>query len=227
MTIDTAPLTPSLLGFWTRCLRTTQHWSQDALAAASGLTTRTIQRIEAGEASTITTRRSLARGLGYDNPDVFDDPEFVRMVRQFIDVAQGQKVKDEYSDHIPLPASPIANGDALGRLIGASEAYVFNYDDDLPQEAKEQAASLFDMMQDYGDIWRELTHADRLKAGTEFDEALQEFEGQGLRAYSATRSTKTVGATWLDQKPLPITIGYLTVVEADREIGQLMVPKGI
>ncbi|MES2059088.1 MAG: helix-turn-helix transcriptional regulator [Pseudomonadota bacterium] len=226
MTNDTATLTPSLLGFWTRCLRTTQHWSQDALAAASGLTTRTIQRIEAGEPSTISTRRSLARGLGYDNPDVFDDPEFARMVHQLIEVAQGQKVKDEYPDHIPLPATPIANGDAVGRLIGASEAYVFNCDDELPQEAKEQAASLFDMLQDYGDIWRELSHSDRLKAGTEFDDALQEFERQGLRVYSATRSTKIVGATWPDKKSLPITIGYLTVIKAEREIEQLMVPKG-
>jgi transcriptional regulator with XRE-family HTH domain len=59
----TAPtiLDPKLLGFWTKCLRESQHISQDALAASSGLDVRTIQRIEAGNAVSVTTRRCLAR----------------------------------------------------------------------------------------------------------------------------------------------------------------------
>jgi DNA-binding XRE family transcriptional regulator len=49
---STTPLLdPKILGFWTRCLRETQHMSQDALAASSGLDVRTIQRIEAGAGS--------------------------------------------------------------------------------------------------------------------------------------------------------------------------------
>jgi len=76
-------LPPNILGFWTRCIRTTMHWSQEALAASANLTPRTIQRIEAGEQSSITTRRSLARGLGYENPDIFEDPEFIVTVLNF------------------------------------------------------------------------------------------------------------------------------------------------
>lgn len=226
MTTDTMTLTPALLAFWTKCLRTTQHWSQEALAAASGLTTRTIQRIEAGEPSTVTTRRALARAFGYDNSDIFEYPEFARNVRQFIDVAHEQRIRDDHPDHMPLSAEPVASGDGLGRLIGASQAYVFNCDDDLHAGAKEQAAWLFDLLQDYGDIWNEITHSDRLKAGSEFDQALTDLRQQGARAYSATRSTKILGAAWPDQTPLPVTIGYMSIVRADREIDQLMVPKG-
>jgi len=226
MASGTTTLSPNLLGFWTRCLRTTQRWSQDALAAAAGLTTRTIQRVEAGEASTITTRRSLARALGYDNPDIFEEPEFARGVRQFIDVAQGLKISEDHPHHIPLPATPIANGEALGRLIAASQAYVFSCDEDLPLATREQAAYLFDLLQDYGDVWAELSHADRLKAGKDFDQTLTELGLGGARAYSAARSTKLLGASWPDLTALPITIGYLTVVPAEREIEQLMVPKG-
>ena len=64
------------------------HWSQEALAASANLTPRTIQRIEAGEPSSIATRRSLARGLGYENPDIFEDPEFIATVLKLLDGAQ-------------------------------------------------------------------------------------------------------------------------------------------
>lgn len=63
MNTATLSLPPNILGFWTRCIRTTMHWSQEALAASANLTPRTIQRIEAGEPSSIATRRSLARVL--------------------------------------------------------------------------------------------------------------------------------------------------------------------
>jgi predicted transcriptional regulator len=49
MTTEPLTLSPAILGFWTRCLRTTLNWSQEALAAAAGVDTRTIQRIESGK----------------------------------------------------------------------------------------------------------------------------------------------------------------------------------
>jgi transcriptional regulator with XRE-family HTH domain len=80
-------LDPQILGFWIRCIRETQHMSQEAVGASSGLDVRTIQRIEAGNPVSITTRRCLARGLGYENPDIFDDPEFAKNVLSFLEGA--------------------------------------------------------------------------------------------------------------------------------------------
>jgi transcriptional regulator with XRE-family HTH domain len=71
-----------LLG-WTRAIRQASRWSQEALAASSGLTVRTIQRVEAGRPSDITTRRALARGLGYNNPEIFFDPQFAEKITGF------------------------------------------------------------------------------------------------------------------------------------------------
>src|SRR5450631_1197689 len=70
-------LDPKLLGFWAKCVRETQHLSQDALAVNAGVTIRTVQRFEAGQALNVTSRRALAKALGYDNPDVFDDLKFI------------------------------------------------------------------------------------------------------------------------------------------------------
>lgn len=227
MTTEMHTLSPQLLGFWVRCIRTASKWSQEALAESSGLNLRTIQRIEAGQPASVTTRRSLARGLGYDNADVFDDPAFVAEVLKLLETAADHGEKERYPDHLKLPAEPVRTGDALGRLIGASSAYVFNCDDELSDQVKEQAAALFDLLQDYGDVWSDLTHGDRLSASRSFDENLVEFEQHGARLYSATRATKIVGSMWTDKTPLPITIGYVTVVPKDREIGHIMVPKGV
>lgn len=224
---ETTAFSPALLGFWTRCLRTTQPWSQEALAAAAGLTTRTIQRIEAGEPSSITTRRSLARALGYDEPDVFENPAFAGTVRQFIETAHDQQLAANYPDHMPVPAQPATTGADLAGLINEAHSFVFDCADDLSADVTKEAASLFDLIQDYADIWGELSHSDRRQGGAELDRALAELRAQGAAAFIATRRTSIVGTFWQDKTPLPITIGYLTLLPAEREIAQLMVPKGL
>src|SRR6266481_147780 len=102
MTTFQTTLEPQILGFWTRCIRETQHMSQEALAASSGLDVRTIQRIERGNAMSITTRRCLARGLGYENPDIFDDPEFARNVHILLESVQAinqDALDDQHPEH--------------------------------------------------------------------------------------------------------------------------------
>src|SRR5688572_27567900 len=105
-------LDPKILGMWVRCIRETSNWSQEAVAANSGLNVRTVQRIETGHPVNIGTRRSLARGLGYDNPEIFDDPEFAKNVHQFIDEIQKNETRDhekQFPDHIPISATRVKN----------------------------------------------------------------------------------------------------------------------
>jgi transcriptional regulator with XRE-family HTH domain len=227
MTAEMQTLSPRILGFWVRCIRAASKWSQEALAEASGLNLRTIPRIEAGQAASVAPHRSLARGLGYENLDVFDDPPFVAEAHKLLETVSDHGEKARFPDHLKLLAEPVRTGDALGRLIGASSAYVFNCDDELSDEVKEHAAMLFDLLQDYGDVWSDLTHGDRLSASRSFDENLAEFEQLGARLYSATRATNIVGSMWTDKTPIPITIGYVTLVPNTRDIGHIMVPKGV
>lgn len=222
-------LPPNVLGFWTRCLRTTQNWSQEALAAAAGLDTRTIQRIEAGKLTSITTRRSLARGLGYDNPDIFDDPQFVTTVMGIIGNAQSQRAEDfhrQHPDHIPVATSRVTTGDALGRLADLSNAYLFHCDDDVSSEAKRQAFCVFDFLRDLGDISDDISFVDKLTYNQELGRMLCDLEQLGAWVYSASRLTKIVDdENWIDKTPMSITIGYLTIVPKGRDIGEMMVPK--
>ena len=57
------------------CVKLIRHdrkWSQEQLAAISGLNLRTIQRVEKGEPSSIDTRRNLANSFGANDIDAFN-----------------------------------------------------------------------------------------------------------------------------------------------------------
>lgn len=132
------PSDPKFLGFWTQCIRKASHWSQEALAANSGLDVRTVQRIEAGNPTTITTRRALARGLGYDNPDVFDDPAFIQSIHELFDgiqKAQEEEFKKQFPDLIRVSVERAATGQDLAQLAHDSNAYLFHADEAVPNDA--------------------------------------------------------------------------------------------
>src|SRR5262245_30592820 len=146
---------PDLLAWWTRLLRESENLSQEALAASSELTTRTIQRIEAGEHSTVTTRRALARGLGYENADTFDDVTVIQSLTTFraeIDRIGKEALAAQFPDKVRLPATRVMTGEQLGRLAENSNASAFHWDEDLSREAKAAAAAIFDYLRDYGDV---------------------------------------------------------------------------
>ncbi|MGI9289115.1 MAG: helix-turn-helix domain-containing protein [Pseudomonadales bacterium] len=53
-----------------RTLRVNKNWSQEDLAEASGISSRTIQRIENSAEASLETRRALANAFGIDAADL-------------------------------------------------------------------------------------------------------------------------------------------------------------
>lgn len=228
MTKATTLLEPKMLGFWVRCIRESQHMSQDALAASSGVDIRTIQRMEAGNVVSVTTRRCLARGLGYENPDAFDDPQFALQVHQLIEGMQAIKrtaFEKQYPDHIRVKAERVQNGEALGRFADASNAVSLNADDDLSIEAKRAAATMFDYIRDLLDVGNDASFSDKLSFCQELETMLGELEGLGVAVYSAMRSTKVTNGNWTNKTPIPLEIGYLTAVPMERVLEEMLVPR--
>ena len=82
-------------------------------------------------------------------------------------------------------------------------------------------------MHDLGDIISEIPFSEKLTYVQQLGDMLRELRGLGATAYSAIRSTKVVGASWPDKTPMPLTIGYLTVVPAEKVIDQMMVPRRV
>jgi len=228
MTAAALTLPPDILGFWTKCIRKSLRWSQEALAANSNLTARTIQRIEAGEPTSITTRRNLARGLGYQNAEFFDDPESIAAILKLLESVGGQKAEDlhkEYPEHIPVATKRVENGEALAALAVKSEATLLHFDEAISFKAKELAASLFDYLREMVDTWDDISFSDRLRCTQDMEKMLRELEGLDVQVYEAWRSTKMVGVRWENKNPVPLTIGYLVIFPSGQNISQLMVPK--
>jgi transcriptional regulator with XRE-family HTH domain len=226
--MNTATLEPNILGFWTRCIRETSNWSQEALAAMSGLDVRTIQRVESGKSVSISTRRSLARGLGYENPDTFDEPDFIMNVQKILEGVQTAKKEDfekQFPDRVRLKTARVINGETLGRLADSSNATLLHIDDDILQEAKQVAASLFDYIRDLVDVSDDVSFSDKVGFNQDLESLLRQLESLGAAVYSASRATKIVGENWADKHPISTTIGYLIVVLAEKHIEEMIVPR--
>lgn len=226
MTINAQAFPPKVLGFWTRTLRLASNLSQDALAEGSGLTVRTIQRVEAGEQTSRTTRRCIARGFGYNGSDIFDDPNFVNTITSLMDTLKADAIKAEearYPDHIKLAVSSANNGAGLCSLIDRSEAWVFHCNEQAGPEGEANAAILFDHLQDYSDIWAELPPSGRLKAQGVFAALLADLARHGLQAFHGLRALRLVALN--NQAPLPFTIAYVTVAPVQQDLSYILVPK--
>lgn len=228
MTADIDTKDPRFLALWTKCIRESTKWSQEALAASSGLDVRTIQRIEAGHAVSVTTRRALARGLGYDNPDAFEDPEFIKGVHALFDgmrKVQDEEVQKQFPDHARVCVVRVTSGEGLARIAYEGGAHLFHADEAIAEEAKEVAAAMFDFLRDLGDLGGDGSFSDRLGYQRSLGELLEQLEASGAACYSALRATKMVGANWVDKTPVPMTIGYLTAVPVEKVLTEVMVPR--
>ena len=219
---------PKFLAFWTKCIRESSHWSQEALAASSGLDVRTIQRVEAGHPVSVTTRRALARGLGYENLDVFENPEFIAGVHTLFEgvrKVQDEEVQKQFPDHVRVDVAQVTNGEELASVAYKADAYIFSTDGEVSDEAKDVAASVFDFLRDLGDIGDECSFSERLEYQRSLGESLEQLEALGARCYSAFRRAKTVGAAWANATSVPLTMGYLTVVPTEKALTEMMVPR--
>jgi transcriptional regulator with XRE-family HTH domain len=218
---------PQLLGFWGRCIRETSHWSQEALAEAAQVDTRTVQRFEAGKRVSITTQRAIARGLGYEDSNVFEDPKFISTVEDFF--ARTRKLqKDEFDAKFPdrarVKVERVTSGETLRRLADVSNGLLCHADENISREAKESAAALFDHLTDLLDL-DDISFADKLIIDDSLEVALREVEKLGVAVFSGRRDTRIVGENWTDKTPLRFTAGYLFAVPAEQVLTEMLVSR--
>jgi transcriptional regulator with XRE-family HTH domain len=118
------PIDPQTLGWWAHSIRVGSGWSQEAVAAQSGLNVRTIQRVEAGHPSSVQTRRALARGLNYDDLDVFNKHEtaaHLERLRFYIFRIYDEEMRQkQYPGCIFIDATEAKSGNDLAAFLQSS-----------------------------------------------------------------------------------------------------------
>jgi transcriptional regulator with XRE-family HTH domain len=227
MPLSAQTLPPKVLAIWIRTLRTASDMSQDALAEASGVSQRTIQRVEADGRANRMTRRSLARGLGYDDYDIFDDSKFIATAIDAIAEIQSEQanmVEANHPDHIKLEVEIVGRGVQITGLIDLCDAWVFECHDDVNGAGENAAAVLFDNIRDYCDVWSDIPPSGRLEAKDAFTEMLADIARHGLCAYLARRSAH-VAPSQAGQAAVPFNIGYFGIVPAGQTPSHILVPK--
>jgi transcriptional regulator with XRE-family HTH domain len=229
MSLHTLALPPKIFAVWIRTLRVASDMSQDALAEASGISQRTIQRIESNGRANRMTRRSLARGFGYADHDIFDDPTFIATATDVLAKIYAERAKEEkakYPDHIELAVELVSSGAQISGLIDRCDAWVYDCDDSASVKGKNVSAVLFDNIQDYGEIWSELSSRERLEARDAFTEMLAEITSQGLCAYQAFRSA-SLPPIQADKATRHFNIGYIMLRSTGQIFTHFLVPKRI
>jgi transcriptional regulator with XRE-family HTH domain len=164
-------LTPAEIGKAVVNFRKMSGMKQITLAHEARVTERTIQRIEQGEKVNDETLRQVAQALRL-KPDSFIGPRYVR------DEADARAHAEKM-----LAEVFIINANDLVTLkdcaaVLSTDGY-FVDDRSAGDELAHQIAVLRDTLQDWGDMYREISHTEKLAACESVMELIREMENAG------------------------------------------------
>jgi len=163
--IPARPLTPAQIGALVKSLRDLQGWTQETLAELSGLSERSIRRIERGQSADRESLRAIARAFELDDIDVFSKPMAVPTAEH---IAEYQRKLDAETVVVGVER---LNGRSLRELLERTDALlpVYGGTDDV---CEARFASLVDLVRDYVDVRPELTETFKLDMQRDFDLSL-------------------------------------------------------
>lgn len=151
--------------------------TQENLADASGLTTRTIEKIESGRhRPEEQTLRSLARGANLD-VSYFEKPTPEQEARQHAEIARAIRKT------VLVPTDPIHS--AKDFLAAFAQRHAFRFDTTAAEDdgSLDLAASLVDYLKDLNDVWDDCGTSDQLEYARNFAEQCSQLERFGLVCY--------------------------------------------
>lgn len=209
---------PQELADMVKLLRIGRNWSQEQLAEISGLTVRTIQRVERGEASNFDTRRALARAFDAPDIDCFNNP-FVRITPEQAE-AMTEKFKN---DHFFLPAE-VGTGNALLKLAEIAGADMFHSAAEMSRPAEEAFAALTDFWHEYRDARDCYDAVSKLDVRDDLQGYLDELDRQGFSIRIADRPV-AVGLGGKDKAAYRTRVGYIVAFAKGKEPKELIVAK--
>lgn len=176
-------LTPLELAGVVRVFREMRTWSQEQLAEISGLSARTVQRVEEGLPSSLDTRRALAVAFGLEDIDAFNKPYTIPTAEET--AAAKERFEKE---HVALKATRIESGKQLASLAAGANAWMFSEGADLSGPAEEAFAGLSDYCSEFAECKELYSAADRLGVHEELDGYLATLTAHGVCLAAATRS---------------------------------------
>lgn len=221
---DTSPraMDPAEIALIVRMMRTAKGLTQETLAEIAGITTRSIQRLEKSEPTSVDVRRAVAGALEIGDLDAFN------RVHDMAAYAKAVEEEDERAKNmLTLPVTVLKSGKEVAEVAERMTMHSADVPEDIGQEAREEIAELLDYLRDYGDIHEEYSYSDKIALHDTLSGYLARIARLGFSVCCAERATKVVGKNWVDKTPWPVTVVYFMVAKRGKEPTSAMVPKAL
>lgn len=154
-------------------LRNEKAWSQDQLAEISGVSLRTIQRIEKSGNASLESKKAIAAAFEIKASEL-DENE------------NSSAISDEEAENFYFR---VEDGTKLTEVVGGAYAYRMNHDNPKTEEEAELLAVAIQSIQDWGEIWSDIESGDRVKAAFDLTQLINELEENGFWVF-ALRTTE-------------------------------------
>jgi transcriptional regulator with XRE-family HTH domain len=164
-------------------LRRGRGWPQEQLANISGVSVRTIQRLENGENVSFATLKAVAAAFDLDIRDLTEEPP------SSVGQASPPEDKEPKKANV-LFMRRITSGNELCGMIGHAHAYRVQNDElDTAQEV-ELVGNFLQDVQDIGDCWDGMEPIQKVEQGYRFTHMISELEEHGLWVFAARTNTQ-------------------------------------
>lgn len=171
--METMERDPKYIAETVRFLRKMFTLTQENLADAANLTTRTIEKVESGRhRPSEQTLRCIARALSMEI-SVFDRPTPAQ------EQHERAKLERAIRKTVLVPTSPILDAQDFLSRFGQPHAFRFDMSAVRGDEAMQTAAGIFDYLEDMMLAWSEVRQSDRLACAREFAALCDEMNSLG------------------------------------------------
>ncbi|MBN4082488.1 helix-turn-helix transcriptional regulator [Mariprofundus ferrooxydans] len=158
-------------------LRKEKAWSQDELAMISGLSLRTIQRIEKDGKASLESKKAIASAFEINASE--------------LDANENSSALS--SDEADSFYFRIEDGTKLSEIISGACAYRMNHDNPKTEGEAELLASVAQSIQDWGEVWQDLEAGDRVRATFDLSKLIKDLESEGFWVFGLRSDEEYLG----------------------------------
>lgn len=202
-------LTPNELGLLILFFRNSRKWSQETLAELSGLSVRTIQRIEKGEPASTETKQALALAFGCEDIDQFDKTTKVLTAEEI-----KKQQEDSDAKYLSLKAETVLTGRRLATLAAQMNANLFSCNVAIQGQAEIDLANIMDYLKEYGDSHELYSEVDKLSIYEELQILIDRLKNNNISLCCALRKGNFSSK---NPKHIPISVLYMIAFEQGSE----------
>lgn len=213
-------LTHNELAVLVRTFREMRKWSQEQLAEISGPNSRTVQRIEKGEPSSVDTRRALARAFGAEDIDMFNKPYAIPTAEEMA------AAKEQFEKtHVTLKVERVTSGKQLGKLAELASSSLSSEAVNLPSGAETHFARLTDSCREYADCQELYSAVDKLGVYEELGGILADLAKEGFSVVGTVRNAEVHWGK--APRGVDMSILYLVAFPAGKEPEAIAVERAV